>query len=172
MADIFVKVNLPNVDCRNIYFINNDEIFSGKEITKAPTYISRDYKLVLRITYVNQSCVRTQTKKTFDFSQKITFLQALRHVSSQREILLKKLIEGAHKELKITIPTLQQAWDEFVEMKKNQLSALIVISLLSTNATMASVTYYNCIDDKDFAFAGGVNKAGGYSSCKQRKAKN
>lgn len=87
MADIFVKVNLPNVDCRNIYFINNDEIFSGKEITKAPTYISRDYKLVLRITYVNQSCVRTQTKKTFDFSQKTTFLQALRQVSSQREIL-------------------------------------------------------------------------------------
>lgn len=36
-------------------------------------------------------------------------------------------------------------------MKKNQLSALIVISLLSSNATMASVTYYNCIDDKDFA---------------------
>ena len=64
MADILVKVNLPNVDCRNIYFINNDEVFSGKEITKAPTYIPRDFKLVLRITYVNQSCVRTQTKKT------------------------------------------------------------------------------------------------------------
>lgn len=128
MADILVKVNLPNVDCRNIYFINNDEIFSGKEICKAPTYIPRDFKLVLRITYVNQSCVRTQTKKTFDFSQKITFLQALRQVSSQREILLKKLIEGAHKELKITIPTLQQAWEEFMDMKKNQLSPNTLVS--------------------------------------------
>jgi integrase len=128
MADILVKVNLPNVDCRNMYFINNDEIFSGKEITKAPTYIPRDYKLVLRITYVNQSCVRTQTKKTFDFSQKTTFLQALRQVSSQREILLTKLIEGSHKELKIKIPTLQQAWEEFMDMKKNQLSSNTLVS--------------------------------------------
>lgn len=36
-------------------------------------------------------------------------------------------------------------------MKKNQLSALIVLSLISANATLASETYYNCIDDKDFA---------------------
>lgn len=38
------------------------------------------------------------------------------------------MIEGAHKELKITIPTLQQAWEEFIEMKKNQLSPNTLVS--------------------------------------------
>lgn len=128
MADILTKVNLPNVDCRNMYFINNDEIFAGKDITKAPTYISRDFKLALRVTYVNQSGIRTQTKKIFCFSKKVTFLQALREVTSHRAILLKKLKEGAHKEVKIKIPTLKQAWHEFIDMKKNQLSPNTLVS--------------------------------------------
>lgn len=128
MADILTKMNLPNVDCRNIYFVNNDELFAGKDITKAPTYISRDFKLALRVTHVNQSGVRTQTKKIFNFSKKITFLQALREVSSYRETLLKKLKEGAHKEIKIKIPTLKQAWEDFKEMKKNQLSPNTLVS--------------------------------------------
>lgn len=34
-----IKINLDNTDCRNIYFINNDNLFKSKEITKAPTYI-------------------------------------------------------------------------------------------------------------------------------------
>ena len=38
MADILVKINIKNADCRNIYFVNNDNLFGGKEITKAPTY--------------------------------------------------------------------------------------------------------------------------------------
>ena len=122
MADILVKVNLPKVDCRNIYFVNNDTLFGGSEIEKAPTYISRDFKLVLRVTNVNRSGVRAQTKKSFSFSKKITFLQALREVSSKREVILKNLQEGVHKELKVKIPTLQQAWDDFVEVKRNQIS--------------------------------------------------
>jgi len=128
MADKLIKINLPNVECRNIYFVNNDNLFGGTEIVKAPTYISRDFKLILRITHVNHSGVRTQTKKTFDFPQKSTFLQAIRQVSSQREALLKQLIEGAHREVKIKIPTLKQAWDEFIAMKKNQLSANTLVS--------------------------------------------
>lgn len=123
MADVLTKINLSNVDCRNIYFINNDDLFSGKEIKKAPTYISRDYKLILRVTYVNRSGIRSQTKKTFSFSKKITFLQAVREVSSKRESLLKKLKEGNHKEEKVKIPTLKQAWEEYISMKKNQLSS-------------------------------------------------
>lgn len=74
MADVLTKVNLSNVDCRNIYFINNDALFADKEITKSPTYINRDFKLALRVTHVNQSAVRIQTKKIFSFSQKMTFL--------------------------------------------------------------------------------------------------
>ena len=128
MSDKYTKVNLPNVDCRNIYFINNDDLFGGTEIRKAPTYISRDYKLILRVTYVNNSGVRTQTKKTFDFVKKITFLQGLREVSAHREALLLKLKEGTHKEDRIKIPTLKQAWDEFIKMKKNQLSPNTIVS--------------------------------------------
>lgn len=128
MADVLIKVNLTNTDCKNIYFVNNDDIFGGKEIRKAPTYISRDYKLVLRVTYVNHSAVKTQTKKTFSFIKKVTFLQALKEVSTYRETLLKKLKEGVHKEIRITIPTLKQAWNEYVDMKKNQLSANTLIS--------------------------------------------
>ena len=109
MADILVKINIKNADCRNIYFVNNDNLFGGKEITKAPTYLSRDFKLVLRITSINISGIRTQTKKTFSFSKQITFLQALREVSSKREDLLKKLKTCTHKEEKNRIPTLQQA---------------------------------------------------------------
>ncbi len=122
MADVLTKVNLNNVDCRNIYFVNNDDLFSGKEIKKAPTYINRDYKLVLRLTCINKSGMRVQTKKTFSFSKKVTFLQAVKEVSSRRESLLKKLKEGIHKEEKIKIPTLKQAWEEYTDMKKNQLS--------------------------------------------------
>ncbi len=122
MADILVKVNIPKVDCRNIYFVNNDNLFNVNEIEKAPTYISRDFKLVLRVTHVNRSGIRTQTKKSFNFSQKTTFLQALREVSSKREDILKNLQEGVHKELKVKIPTLQQAWDNFIEIKRNQIS--------------------------------------------------
>ena len=122
MADILVKVNIPKVDCRNIYFVNNDNLFNVNEIEKAPTYISRDFKLVLRVTHVNRSGIRTQTKKSFNFSQKTTFLQALREVSSKREDILKNLQEGVHKELKVKIPTLQQAWDNFIETKRNQIS--------------------------------------------------
>ena len=58
MADILVKINIKNADCRNIYFVNNDNLFGGKEITKAPTYLSRDFKLVLRITSINISGIR------------------------------------------------------------------------------------------------------------------
>jgi len=89
MADKLVKVNLLKADCRNIYFVNNNDLFGGKEITSAPTYINRDFKLVLRITHTNESNVRMQTKKTFLFSKKMTFLQAVRQVSSHREELLK-----------------------------------------------------------------------------------
>jgi site-specific recombinase XerD len=128
MADKLIKVNLSNVDCRNIYFVNNDELFGGKDITKSPTYINRDYKLILRVTYVNHSNVRTQTKKTFSFSKKVTFLQALREVSSAREALLIKLKEGVHKDIKVTIPTLKEAWTEFMTMKKNQLSDNTLVS--------------------------------------------
>jgi len=128
MADKLTKVNLPKADCRNIYFVNNDILFGGKEITNAPTYISRDFKLVLRVTHLNESNVRTQTKKTFSFSKKITFLQAVRQVSSYREDLLKKLIDGTHREDKVRIPTLNQAWEDYVEMKKNQLSANTLVS--------------------------------------------
>ena len=88
MADKLTKVNLPKADCRNIYFVNNDDLFGGKEITSAPTYISRDFKLVLRVTHLNESNIRIQTKKTFSFSKKITFLQAVRQVSASREDLL------------------------------------------------------------------------------------
>ena len=123
MADILVKINIKNVDCRNIYFVNNDNLFGGKEITKAPTYLSRDFKLVLRITSINISGIRTQTKKTFSFSKQITFLQALREVSSKREDLLKKLKTCTHKEEKIRIPTLEQAWSEYVELKKGKLAS-------------------------------------------------
>ena len=122
MADKLTKINIPTVDCRNIYFVNNDELFGGKEIRKAPTYLNREYKLVLRVTSVNHSAVRVQTKKTFSFTNKITFLQALRQVSSKREILLKSLKEGTHRKDTVRIPTLRQAWEEFVEMKKHQLS--------------------------------------------------
>ena len=73
MADILVKINIKNADCRNIYFVNNDNLFGGKEITKAPTYLSRDFKLVLRITSINISGIRTQTKKTFSFLSKLHF---------------------------------------------------------------------------------------------------
>jgi site-specific recombinase XerD len=128
MSDKFVKVNVPKVDCRNIYFVNNDELFGGKEPNKAPTYISRDFKLLLRVTHVNRSGVREQTKKTFSFTKKITFLQALKEVSSYREALLKKLKEGTHKEDKVKIPTLRQAWDDYVMMKKNQLSPNTLVS--------------------------------------------
>jgi len=128
MADKLTKVNLPKADCRNIYFVNNDDLFGGKEITNAPTYISRDFKLVLRVTHTNQSNIRTQTKKTFGFSKKITFLQAVRQVSAHREELLKKLIEGKHKEERVRIPTLKQAWNDYVDMKKNQLSANTLVS--------------------------------------------
>ena len=131
MADMLTKVNLSKTDCRNIYFVNNDELFGGKEITVAPTYISRDFKLILRVTYTNHSNVRTQTKKTFSFSKKITFLQAVRQVSSHREALLQKLIEGTHKEDRIRIPTLQQAWDEYISMKKNQLSPNTLVSYIT-----------------------------------------
>jgi len=128
MADKLTKVNLPKADCRNIYFVNNDDLFGGKEIINAPTYISRDFKLILRVTHTNNSNVRTQTKKTFNFSKKITFLQAVRQVSAYREDLLKKLIEGTHREDKVRIPTLKQAWEDYVEMKKNQLSANTLVS--------------------------------------------
>ena len=128
MADKLVKVNLPKADCRNVYFVNNDDLFGGKEITSAPTYINRDFKLVLRITHTNESNVRMQTKKTFSFSKKMTFLQAVRQVSSHREELLKKLIDGTLKEDKQRIPTLQQAWDDYIEMKKNQLSPRTLVS--------------------------------------------
>ena len=110
MADKLIKVNLDNADCKNIYFVNNDDLFGGKEIVKAPTYISRDYKLILRITIVNISGMRTQTKKTYSFNKKITFLQAIKEVASKREGLLSKLKEGKHKEIKIKIQTLSQAW--------------------------------------------------------------
>jgi len=128
MADKLTKVNLPKADCRNMYFVNNDDLFGGKEIINAPTYISRDFKLVLRVTHTNQSNVRTQTKKTFSFSKKVTFLQAVRQVSAYRDELLKKLIEGKHREERVRIPTLEQAWDDYVDMKKNQLSANTLVS--------------------------------------------
>lgn len=123
MADKLIKINLDNADCKNIYFANNDDLFAGKEILKAPTYISRDYKLILRITIINASGIRVQTKKTFSFHKKITFLQAIKEVASKREELLIKLKEGKHKEAKIKIPTLHQAWERYMDMKKNQLSA-------------------------------------------------
>ena len=128
MAEKFVKINISNVDCRNIYFLNNDDLFGGGIVTKAPTYISRDFKLILRVTYVNYSGIRTQTKKTYSFSKKVTFLQALREVSAHRETLLKELKEGTHKETKIKIPTLEQAWEEYIDMKKNQLSHNTLVS--------------------------------------------
>jgi len=128
MTDKLTKVNLSKADCRNIYFVNNDDLFGGKEISNAPTYISRDFKLVLRVTHINESNIRTQTKKTFSFSKKITFLQAVRQVSAYREDLLKKLIAGTHREDKVRIPTLKQAWEDYVEMKKNQLSANTLVS--------------------------------------------
>ena len=123
MADKLIKIDLDNADCKNIYFVNNDDLFSGKTIRKAPTYINRDYKIVLRITIVNISGMRVQNKKTFSFSKKITFLQAIKEVASKREGLLAKLKEGKHKEVKVRIPTLSQAWDRYMAMKKNQLSA-------------------------------------------------
>ncbi len=128
MADKLIKVNLAKADCRGIYFVNNDDLFGGKEIHSAPTYINRDFKLVLRVTHTNESNMRTQTKKSYAFSKKITFLQAVRQVSSQREALLQKLIEGTHQEEKRRIPTLKQAWEDYVEMKKNQLSANTLVS--------------------------------------------
>jgi site-specific recombinase XerD len=75
--------------------------------------------------------MRTQTKKSYNFSKKITFLQALREVSAHREKLLTSLKKGSHKEEKIKIPTLSQAWDEYVESKKNQLSSNTLVSYTS-----------------------------------------
>lgn len=43
-------------------------------------------------------------------------------------MLLKKLQEGIHKEDRIKIPTLKQAWEDFVEIKKNQLSPNTLVS--------------------------------------------
>lgn len=128
MADKLIKVKLPKIDCRNIYFVNNDELFGGKEITSAPTYIPRDYKLVLRVTYVNRSAQREQTKKTFSFNKKTTFLQALKQVSAYREKLLADLKEGKHKKEQIKIPTLAQAWEAYIEMKQSQLSPNTLVS--------------------------------------------
>jgi len=34
MADKFIKVNLPKADCRNIYFVNNDDLFGSKETVR------------------------------------------------------------------------------------------------------------------------------------------
>ena len=139
MADKLIKVSLDNADCKNIYFVNNDDLFAGKEIVKAPTYISRDYKLILRITIVNISGMRVQTKKTYSFSKKVTFLQAIKEVASKRETLLNKLKEGKHKEVKIKIPTLKQAWDRYMDMKKNQLSSNTLASYnLFTNKWILS----------------------------------
>lgn len=78
MADKMIKINLENADCKNIYFVNNDDLFGGKEINKAPTYINRDFKLILRITIVNISGQRVQTKKTFSFSKKQHFYKLLK----------------------------------------------------------------------------------------------
>ena len=139
MADKLIKVNLDNADCKNIYLVNNDDLFAGKEIVKAPTYISRDYKLILRITIVNISGMRVQTKKTYSFNKKITFLQAIKEVASKREGLLSKLKEGKHKEIKIKIPTLSQAWGRYIDMKKNQLSSNTLASYnLFTNEWILS----------------------------------
>ena len=99
MADILVKINIKNVDCRNIYFVNNDNLFWRQRNNKSTYLLSRDFKLVLRITSINISGIRTQTKKTFSFSKQITFLQALREVSSKREDLLKKLKTCTHKNM-------------------------------------------------------------------------
>ena len=117
-----IKINLGNADCKNIYFVNNDDLFAGKEITKAPTYINRDYKLILRITIINVSGERAETNKIFSFSKKVTFLQAIKEVASKREEFLAKLKDGKHKEAKIKIPTLSQAWERYMDMKQNQLS--------------------------------------------------
>ena len=122
MADKIIKINLPNTDRKNIYFVNNDELFGGKEITKAPTYISRDFRLIIRVTVINSSGIRLETKKGFSFSKKLSFLQAIKEAASHREEIIKKLMSGEAKEQKTRIPTLKEAWDEYIEMKRNQLS--------------------------------------------------
>ena len=122
MLDNYIKVNLPKIDCRNIYFLNDNNIFNVNEIVKAPTYMQNNFRLFLRLTYVNQSGVRTQTKKVFKFGKHITFIQALKEVSSYREQLLNKLQNDEHKEIKIKIPTLQLAWEDFMVAKKNKIS--------------------------------------------------
>ena len=122
MTNDLIKINLKNVDCKNIYFDNRNGIFGTKEITKAPTYIGCDFKLYLRVYAVDESGNKKQTKKSFSFSNKITFLQAIKEVASQRENLIKQLKEGNRKTEKTRIPTLKEAWDEYIEMKRNQLS--------------------------------------------------
>ena len=122
MTNDLIKINLKNVDCKNIYFDNRNGIFDAKEITKAPTYIGCDFKLYLRVYAVDESGNKKQTKKSFSFSNKITFLQAIKEVASQRENLIKQLKEGNRKTEKTRIPTLKEAWDEYIEMKRNQLS--------------------------------------------------
>lgn len=122
MANKIIKINLPNTDCKNIYFVNNDELFGSKEIVKTPTYISRDFRLVIRATVINSSGIRLETKKGFSFSKKLTFLQAIKEAVSHKEEIIKKLMSGEVKEQKTRIPTLKEAWEEYVELKRNQLS--------------------------------------------------
>ena len=122
MADKKIKINLPNTDCKNVYFVNNDKLFEGKEITKAPTYISRDFRLIVRATVINPSGIRLEIKKGFHFSKKLSFLQAIKEAVSHREEIIKELMTGGVKAEKSKIPTLKEAWDEYIEMKRNQLS--------------------------------------------------
>ena len=122
MANKIIKINLPNTDCKNIYFVNNDELFGSKEIVKTTTYISRDFRLIIRVTVINSSGIRLETKKGFSFSKKLTFLQAIKEAVSHREEIIKKLMSGEVKEQKTRIPTLKEAWEEYVELKRNQLS--------------------------------------------------
>ena len=102
--------------------MNNDELFGSKEIVKTTTYISRDFRLIIRVTVINSSGIRLETKKGFSFSKKLTFLQAIKEAVSHREEIIKKLMSGEVKEQKTRIPTLKEAWEEYVELKRNQLS--------------------------------------------------
>ena len=103
MTNDLIKINLKNVDCKNIYFDNRNGIFGTKEITKAPTYIGCDFKLYLRVYAVDESGNKKQTKKSFSFSNKITFLQAINVVKDELKNDLYKLIDEPKNKYALSI---------------------------------------------------------------------
>lgn len=89
----FIKIKLPNRDCRNISISVEDD-FTRNVITNTKDFkITSDFTMMVRVTY-QADYKRIQKKKVMVFNKNQTLLQAIDRMIEERAKLIRLLQDG------------------------------------------------------------------------------